>query len=99
MIKFCISFVLTVVCLFLSSFQSYSQGSITVPKNSYGLESIKSKELFLKTVNADSNKEMISLKSSVPLLVLDLRYATKNNFMHRRMYPAKTTDTYCDCLP
>src|SRR4051812_30308091 len=37
---------------------------------------------------------MISLKSSVPLLVFDLRYATTNNFMHRRMYPAKTTDTY-----
>jgi D-alanyl-D-alanine dipeptidase len=94
MIKFCISFVLTVVCLFFSSFQSYSQGSITVPKNGYALETVKSKELFLKTVKADSNKEMISLKSFIPLLVLDLRYATTNNFMHRRMYPAKTNDTY-----
>jgi D-alanyl-D-alanine dipeptidase len=94
MIKFCISFVLTVVCLFLSSFQSYCQVTITIPKNTYGLEIIKSKELFLKTVNEDSNKEMISLKSSIPLLVLDLRYATTNNFMHMRMYSEKTNDTY-----
>jgi D-alanyl-D-alanine dipeptidase len=93
MIKFCISFVLTVVCLFLSSFQSYSQSSITMPKNSYGLEIVKSKELFLKTVENDSIKEMIGLKS-IPLLVLDLRYATTNNFMHKRMYPPNTNDTY-----
>jgi len=65
-----------------------------VPKNSYGLEIVKSKEFFLKTVENDSSKEMISLKSTIPLLILDLRYATTNNFMHRRMYPAKTNDTY-----
>jgi D-alanyl-D-alanine dipeptidase len=94
MIKFCISFVLTVVCLFLSSFQSYSQLSITVPKNANGLEIIKNKELFLKTVKIDSNKEMISLKSFIPFIVLDLRYATTNNFMHQRMYSPKTNDTY-----
>jgi len=94
MIKFCISFVLTVVCSFLSSFQSYSQLSIIVPKDSNGLEIIKNKELFLKTVKADSNMEMISLKSFIPFIVLDLRYASTNNFMHRKMYPAKTNDTY-----
>lgn len=93
MIKLRISFVLTVACLFLSSFQSYPQSSIIVPKNGYGLKIVKSKEVFLKTVMADSNKAMISLKS-IPLIVLDLRYATTNNFMHRRMYPAKTNDTY-----
>jgi len=37
---------------------------------------------------------MIELKNTIPQLVLDLRYATTNNFMHRRMYPAKTNDTY-----
>jgi D-alanyl-D-alanine dipeptidase len=57
------------------------------------LEIVKSRELFLKTVKADSNKEMISLKS-IPLIVLDLRYATSNNFMHRRLYPQNTNDTY-----
>jgi len=93
MIKFCISFVLTAVCLFLSSFQSYSQSSITVPKNGYGLEILKSKELFLKTIENDSIKEMVSLKS-IPAIVLDLRYATTSNFVHKKMYPPKTNDTY-----
>ncbi len=98
MIKFIPSFLLTAVCLFLCLFltnsQIRSQYSIIVPKNAYGLQVIDNKELFLKTVKEDSNKTMISLKSYIPSLVIELRYATLNNFMHRRMYPAKTNDTY-----
>jgi zinc D-Ala-D-Ala dipeptidase len=85
---------LTVICLFLLSFPSYAQKAIIIPKNEYGLEIVKTKELFVQTVKADSNKLMINLSSCIPLLVLDLRYATNNNFMHRKMYPSKTKDTY-----
>src|SRR6266487_3480345 len=94
MIKFIGSFLLTVVCLFLSASLGYTQVPITMPKNEYGLQVIDNKELFMKTVNADSNKTMINLKSYIPLLIIELRYASLNNFMHRRMYPAKTKDTY-----
>jgi len=94
MIKFIGSFLLTVVCLFLSASLGYTQVSITMPKNEYGLQVIDNKELFMKTVKADSNKTMINLKSYIPLLVVELRYATLNNFMHKRMYPSKTNDTY-----
>lgn len=94
MINYRILSFLTFICLFLSSFQSYSQFPITVPKNANGLEIIKNREVFSKTVYADSNKSLIGLKNSIPLIVLELRYATTNNFMHRRMYPAKTNETY-----
>src|ERR1043166_7586618 len=37
---------------------------------------------------------MIELKSLMPNIVYDLRYATTNNFMHRLMYPANTRNTF-----
>jgi D-alanyl-D-alanine dipeptidase len=49
---------------------------------------------YVSQVDDDSTKRMIELKSLIPGLVYDLRYATKNNFMHRRMYPAGTKETY-----
>src|SRR6478736_4034757 len=92
-INFMISFWLTVVCLFFIN-PSLSQVSIIVPKTANGLQVIDNKELFVKTVEVDSNKTMVSLKSFIPLLGLGLRYATKDNFMHRRMYCGKIKDTY-----
>lgn len=37
---------------------------------------------------------MVELKSIIPDIVYELRYASKNNFTSRRMYPAKTRNTY-----
>lgn len=37
---------------------------------------------------------MLELKSIIPGIVYDLRYATLNNFMKRLMYPAGTNQTY-----
>ena len=43
------------------------------------------------TAKIDSNKQMIDLKKIIPDVFLDLRYATKNNFMHTKLYPTITT--------
>lgn len=45
-------------------------------------------------VKKDSSKKMVELKTLVPGIVYDLRYATVNNFMRRLMYPAGTTTTF-----
>jgi zinc D-Ala-D-Ala dipeptidase len=82
-----------VVCLFFIT-PSLCQPSIIVPRDANGLQVIDNKELFLKTVEADSNKTMVGLKSFIPLLGIELRYATKDNFVHRRMYCGKIEDTY-----
>ena len=37
---------------------------------------------------------MQELQAVIPGLMYDLRYATINNFMHRRMYPAHTRHTF-----
>lgn len=49
---------------------------------------------YKQQVRSDSSKRMVELKSLVPGIVYDLRYATTNNFMHRLMYPAGTNHTF-----
>ncbi|MBC7875267.1 MAG: M15 family metallopeptidase [Ferruginibacter sp.] len=51
-------------------------------------------EDYQKQVKNDSSKKMVELKSLVPGIVYDLRYATVNNFMRRLMYPAGTTSAF-----
>src|SRR5690242_5142021 len=52
---------------------------------------IKKLQEYYEQVRDDSSKQMVELKKMIPRLQYDLRYATANNFMHRRMYPGNTT--------
>jgi D-alanyl-D-alanine dipeptidase len=45
-------------------------------------------------LKADPEKKMVEIKSLIPNIIYDLRYATTNNFMHRLMYPAHTHVTF-----
>ena len=49
---------------------------------------------YRQQVAADSSKQMIELKSAIPGIVYDLRYATKNNFVKKEMYASNTRTTY-----
>jgi len=51
-------------------------------------------DIYKKQVRADPSKKMIELRSVVPAIVYDLRYASQNNFMHRLMYPHDTKKTF-----
>ena len=62
--------------------------------NKYGVKAINSKKQYNDIVKADSMYAMVELHSYIPNIVYDLRYASKNNFMHRRMYPKKTETTF-----
>ncbi len=60
--------------------------------NKYGLWVIKSPLVLQKTINVNTNKSMIDIKKYIPTIILDLRYATTNNFMKTKLYPTiKTT--------
>lgn len=59
--------------------------------NKYGLWVIQSMAVLKKNVAANSNLQMTDLKKKIPSLVLDLRYATNNNFMQQKLYPPITT--------
>jgi len=49
---------------------------------------------YQQQVANDSTKKMVELRSLVPGIVYDLRYATVNNFMKRLMYPKNTHVTF-----
>lgn len=49
-------------------------------------------KIYKQSVKADALKQMTDLKKNIPGIVLDLRYATKNNFTGHILYPwANTT--------
>ncbi len=48
----------------------------------------------LAQVKTDSTKKMLELKEWIPGIVYELHYATTDNFMKRKMYPAGTHTTY-----
>ena len=62
--------------------------------NRYGLAVLLDTHEFSKQVELDSSKQMLELKQLIPNIVYDLRYATRNNFMKRRMYPKNTHYTF-----
>ncbi len=51
-------------------------------------------EDYKKQVKNDSTKKMVELKTMIPGILYDLRYASVNNFMRRLMYPAGTNTTF-----
>lgn len=54
----------------------------------------KSLAEYYKQGRDDSTKRMVELKTVISGLIYDLRYATTNNFMNRRMYPKNTRSTF-----
>ena len=59
--------------------------------NKYGLNVVDDIKLLQSEIAIDSNKKMIDVKKAIPSLVMDLRYASTNNFMHRKLYPSLQT--------
>lgn len=55
-------------------------------QNQYGLKVVDTKQEYLDMVHQDKNKALIDIQKSVPGIKLDIRYATKNNFMKQVMY-------------
>ncbi|MCR8559261.1 M15 family metallopeptidase [Mucilaginibacter sp. BJC16-A38] len=47
---------------------------------------VENQAQYLEEVKADPNKKLVEIKKYIPEITLDIRYATANNFMHRKMY-------------
>lgn len=60
----------------------------------YGVAVLDDLSAYRTQVKADSSKKMVELRSLVTGVRYDLRYATTNNFMHRRMYAPSTRHTF-----
>lgn len=55
-------------------------------QNPYGLEVISNYNTYKKSIIQNPDNELIEIKKAIPSVVLDIRYATTNNFMHQIMY-------------
>ncbi len=55
--------------------------------NKYGLYVVKDVKILQCEITVDPNKQMMNVQKAIPALVLDLKYATTHNFMHRKLYP------------
>ncbi|MBC7826919.1 MAG: M15 family metallopeptidase [Chitinophagaceae bacterium] len=80
--------ILLVPCLFIFNY------TITVAQNKYGVIVIDNKDSYKRSIAQDSLKKMIELRSLIPDIAYDLRYATSNNFMRRRMYSGNIRHTF-----
>ncbi len=80
-------------CLILASLVDFAQ-AVEAPLSKYGIPVIKDVAMYEATVKADSNKQMVEIKSFIPNIVYDLRYGTEKNFMRRPMYPYKLNFTF-----
>jgi zinc D-Ala-D-Ala dipeptidase len=56
-------------------------------RNPYGLQVVSDLATYHRQVRADSDKQLVDLETFVPGIVLDIRYATSNNFMKQQLYP------------
>ncbi len=79
------------ILMVLSYSQTFSQ---TGSSNAETLTVIEKMAVFKQIIISDSNQKMINIQILIPALVLDLRYATANNFVHQNLYPAKTNFTF-----
>lgn len=55
-------------------------------QNPYGLTVINNFNTYKASHKVQPNNELVELKKAIPSVVLDIRYATKNNFMKQVMY-------------
>jgi len=72
------STLLVTVCLLVAASPGYTQYKYGLKPTGY--------TAYLQTVKANPQKELINLETFVPGLVLDIRYATTNNFVGEQIY-------------
>ena len=58
-----------------------------IPKNQYGLEVVRDLRTYQRLVALDPDKQLVNVQREIPGVVIDVRYATANNFMHTPLYP------------
>ncbi len=65
--------------------------------NKYGLWVINNSIILQKTVKKNAAKQMVDIKQKIPAVVVDLKYAGTDNFMHQKLYPPAATTYLRKC--
>ena len=59
--------------------------------NKYGLRVISELAVYKKSIGSNDSMAMVNIKKMIPNIEMSLRYATANNFIHKKLYPPTTT--------
>ncbi|KQS41124.1 M15 family metallopeptidase [Pedobacter sp. Leaf194] len=73
----------TFILFLFASVSALAQIKPATPKK---LFIISSYQQYLASVKENSNNQLVEIKKAIPTIRLDIRYATKNNFMKQVMY-------------
>lgn len=66
--------------------QPSTDQSPPAPANKYGLKPVSSLSGYQQQVSSDPRQAIVPLDKFIPGILLDIRYATNNNIMHRPVY-------------
>lgn len=58
-----------------------------IPPNRYGLQVVPDIRTYEAIARRDPDKRLVDLSTFVPGIVLDVKYATSDNFMKKQLYP------------
>jgi zinc D-Ala-D-Ala dipeptidase len=75
------------LALFISNLVAFNLAAQSKIVNKYGLTVIGNIKVLQNEINNDSSLQMINLQKYIPGIDLDLKYATRDNFMHEKLYP------------
>jgi zinc D-Ala-D-Ala dipeptidase len=75
-----------ICCLFILLLLSGTVKAQNNKENPYGLKIISTVEGYRESIRNDSLKRLVDLEKTVPGIMLDIRYATSNNFTHKIVY-------------
>ncbi|MDO8966890.1 M15 family metallopeptidase [Algoriphagus sp.] len=64
-----------------------NRGVFGQSSNSYGLEILTSLEEYRQTVALDSNKRFVRIVDYLPNVIMDIKYAGKENVFYTQLYP------------
>jgi D-alanyl-D-alanine dipeptidase len=76
------------VCLYYSSVTAQN-----LSVSAYGLPVINNDSTYQESLMFHPEKKMISLVQ-IPGIILNLRYASNDNFMHKKLYPENTKNSF-----
>ncbi len=72
--------------LTLFFFLSIAVNAQNKPSTAKKLVVVSSYAQYQNSIKSNSNNELVEIKKAIPTIKLDIRYATKNNFMRQIMY-------------
>jgi D-alanyl-D-alanine dipeptidase len=70
----------------MTAVAAFAAACVVIPANRYGLPVVPDLATYLRLVGREPDKRLVDVESAVPGVVVDVRYATANNFMHAPLY-------------